>query len=270
MGRRARLPELDDEPQSPLAEAIAAVGGTLARNPMLVGGTTAFIVALSYVSANAIWYQPHFHKGAFFATRDVNYSGPRDPAADVTTIRIERQGDARPAPKPDPKLQKVQAALKSMGLYEGDVDGVSGPNTRKAIAAYRKTLGMPASDQIDEAVLEALGAGDTTAAIKPRDDVAAEIDEAETGGRDTSPLPELPERPQLVSAVDKPAAPDPMIMKVQAGLKAFGNDKMEVDGKIGAKTRAAIREFQSLFGLPVTGEPSQEVYAKMREIGLVD
>jgi peptidoglycan hydrolase-like protein with peptidoglycan-binding domain len=274
MGRRARLPELDDEPQSPLAEAVAAVGGTLARNPMLVGGTTAFIVALSYVSANAIWYQPHFHNGAFFATRDVNYSGPRDPAADVTTIRIERQGDARPAPKPDPKLQKVQAVLKSMGLYEGDVDGVSGPNTRKAIASYRKTLGMPASDQIDDALLEALGAGDTTAAIKPRDDVAAEIGEAGTGEGETSPLPELPERPQLVSAVDrpadKPAAPDPMIMKVQAGLKAFGNDKMEVDGKIGAKTRAAIREFQSLFGLPVTGEPSKEVYAKMREIGLVE
>ena len=69
MGKHARLPELDDEPQSPLAEAFAAVGGTLARNPVLVGGTTAFIVALSYVSANAIWYQPHFHSGAFFATR---------------------------------------------------------------------------------------------------------------------------------------------------------------------------------------------------------
>jgi peptidoglycan hydrolase-like protein with peptidoglycan-binding domain len=265
MGRRARLPELDDEPQSPLAEAVAAVGGTLARNPMLVGGTTAFIVALSYVSANAIWYQPHFHSGAFFATRDVNYSGPRQPAADETTIRIERQSDARPAPKPDPTLQKVQAILKSMGLYAGEVDGVSGPNTRRAIASYRKTLGLPASDEIDDALLEALGAGDTTAAIKPRDDIAAEIDDAES-----SPLPDLPERPQLVSAVDKPVAPDPMIMKVQAGLKAFGNDKMDVDGKMGTKTRAAIREFQSLFGLAVTGEPSQEVYAKMREIGLVE
>ena len=40
---------------------------------------------------------------------------------------------------------------------------------------------------------------------------------------------------------------------------------MEIDGVIGAKTRAAIREFQSLFGLPVTGEPDQKLYAKMRE-----
>ena len=49
-----------------------------------------------------------------------------------------------------------------------------------------------------------------------------------------------------------------MVQKIQAGLKAFGNDGMEIDGVIGAKTRAAIREFQSLFGLPVTGEPDAE------------
>ena len=64
--------------------------------------------------------------------------------------------------------------------------------------------------------------------------------------------------------------PDPMIQKIQAGLKAFGNDGMEIDGVMGSKTRAAIREFQSLFGLPVTGEPDQALYAKMREIGLTN
>jgi peptidoglycan hydrolase-like protein with peptidoglycan-binding domain len=37
---------------------------------------------------------------------------------------------------------------------------------------------------------------------------------------------------------------------------------------VGTKTRNAIKEFQSLFGLAVTGEPDEELYAKMREIGL--
>src|SRR5262245_63041374 len=125
MGRRARLPELEDEPQSPLAEAVAAVGSTLARNPTLVGGTTAFVVALSYVSANAIWYQPHFHNGAFFATRETNYIGPPDPSGE-TTIRIERQNASEPVkPKADPTIQKVQAILKSMNLYDGAVDGLN-------------------------------------------------------------------------------------------------------------------------------------------------
>jgi peptidoglycan hydrolase-like protein with peptidoglycan-binding domain len=53
-------------------------------------------------------------------------------------------------------------------------------------------------------------------------------------------------------------------------LKAFGNDGMEVDGVMGSKTKSAIREFQSLFGLPVTGEPDEALYAKMREIGLTN
>jgi peptidoglycan hydrolase-like protein with peptidoglycan-binding domain len=51
-------------------------------------------------------------------------------------------------------------------------------------------------------------------------------------------------------------------------LKAFGQDGIEVDGIPGARTKNAIREFQSIFGLPVTGEPDQALYDKMREIGL--
>lgn len=265
MARRERLPDLeDDDASGPLREALLAVGGALARNPTLVGGTTAFIVALSYVSANAIWYQPHFHSGAFFATRDTNYVGQPTPDAGETTIRIEHQGDVEPAqrtaqavekvlPPADPAVEKVQGILQSMNFYDGKVDGVDGPNTRKAVETYRKTIGM-APGGIDEALLNALGAKEVTAGIR------------------APAVPPAPEaKPELIAAkADVPAAagPDPTIMKIQAGLKAFGNEGMEIDGKIGAKTRAAIREFQALFGLPVTGEPSEEVYAKMREVGL--
>ena len=63
---------------------------------------------------------------------------------------------------------------------------------------------------------------------------------------------------------------DERIAKVQAGLKEFGNDAIEIDGVMGARTEAAIREFQSLFGLAETGEADQAVYAKMKEIGLVE
>ena len=101
MGRSRRLPDLDEREGSPLGEAAAAVGAAIARNPVLVGGATAFIVALSYVSANALWYQPHFHSGAFFATRANNYVGPPDPSDNETTIKIERQSEVA-VPKPNP------------------------------------------------------------------------------------------------------------------------------------------------------------------------
>ena len=44
-------------------------GAFIGRHRLLVGGLTAFAVSFSYVAANAIWYQPHAHGGAFFATR---------------------------------------------------------------------------------------------------------------------------------------------------------------------------------------------------------
>ena len=100
------------------------------------------------------------------------------------------------------------------------------------------------------------------APLRRSDPIAARIEQASA----TVDVPA--EGPISLDA--QPTEPDPMVVKIQAGLKAFGNDTMEIDGRIGSKTRAAIKEFQSLFGLKVTGEPSDEVYAKMREIGLTN
>ncbi|MDN2568456.1 peptidoglycan-binding protein, partial [Aquibium sp. A9E412] len=78
-----------------------------------------------------------------------------------------------------------------------------------------------------------------------------------------------------VASVQEPQAPridapDATIVRIQAGLRAFGNDGIALDGVVGARTEAAIREFQSLFGLPVTGKPDAAVLAKMTEIGLTN
>jgi peptidoglycan hydrolase-like protein with peptidoglycan-binding domain len=240
-----------------------ALGGVVSRNPVLVGGTTAFLVALTFVSANALWYQPHFHSGAFFSTRDQgsSYVAPEfgngialgeDEAE--TTIKIERP-QYLPQPKPDPVVEQVQGILRDLDFYGGTVDGITGPATRTAIANYRKKVGLPASEAIDDELLTQLGARQTTAAIAVT----------------PAPAPREREGKQAAASPDAtPPASDPLILKIQAGLKAFGNDGMEVDGVMGAKTKNAIREFQSLFGLPVTGEPDQVVYAKMREIGLTN
>ena len=164
-----------------------------------------------------------------------------------TTIRIQREPAHIPQPKPDPVIEQVQGILRDLNFYDGTVDGIAGPNTRSAIANYRKKVGLPASDRIDEELLTQLGAAPTTAAIRPT-----------PSPRETS------------AATAQADQPDALVTKIQAGLKAFGNDDIKVDGVIGARTRSAIREFQSLFGLPVTGEPDATLYAKMREIGLTN
>lgn len=232
-----------------------ALGSTLLRaisaNPVLLGGATAFLVSMSYVSANALWYQPHAHKGAFFATRLAATQMPRAAAAPETTIIIERP-KAKPAPKPDPATKRVQAALRGLGLYDGTVDGLAGPNTRRAIENYQRRSGTPVTGAVDAHLLDRLLAESTTGGIKPQ-----------PSSRQVAALAEE----------DMPAVPqnaDLRVVRVQAGLKAFGNDGMEIDGVVGSRTRSAILEFQTLFGLPATGAPDDATLAKMREIGLTD
>ena len=71
-------------------------------------------------------------------------------------------------------------------------------------------------------------------------------------------------------AIPVPAKiPSAEVVKVQAALKAFGNTSVVVDGLAGGQTETAIREFQGLFRLPVTGEIDGPLLDKMRDVGLI-
>jgi peptidoglycan hydrolase-like protein with peptidoglycan-binding domain len=254
MARSAKQPKAVKRRGDAFQGGAVAIGSLISRNPVLVGGSTAFLVTLFYVSANALWYQPFPHAGAFFATRSMEgfpRAGADEPETTINIVRPE------PAPiKSDPVVEQVQGILKDLDFYSGTVDGISGPNTRKAIQAYQQKVGLNASGEIDSILLDQLGAMPTASTVVPHppprpDDMAA--------------------IPVSASPADAPAqAPDARIIKIQAGLKAFGNDDMQLDGVVGARTKAAIKEFQSLFGLPETGEPDEVVYVKMREIGLTN
>jgi peptidoglycan hydrolase-like protein with peptidoglycan-binding domain len=253
MGRSARQLDLPDPRSSPIREGARAFLGLISRNPTLAGGSTAFLVALSFVSANALWYQPYAHSGAFFATREFVRPGAPEDEPDMTTIRIVRPEPA-PAPvKSDPAVEEVQATLKQLNFYAGEIDGLVGPATRAAIEAYQAKMGMTVTGKVDDDLLDQLGAAPVTAGIVP------------------SPAPrETLLKTAGESAAPQAAPPAERIIRIQAGLKAFGNDDIEIDGVIGAQTKAAIQEFQALFGLPETGEADAAVYAKMKEIGLTN
>ncbi len=264
-------------PAGDFDDETGGLAGFLLRNRAAVGSLTAFFVAFSYVAANALWYQPHAHSGAFFATRpassmpapdrmDAPPQAEADAAAVETIIRIERErvvareaGEAAAAgvapppavPQGDPVVKDVQRILAGLNLYSGAVDGLTGPQTRQAIEAYRKMVGLSASAEIDDHLLSQLGARPRSASAAP-------------------PLPQGSPGTDMIETSSAPPRGDAMVMRIQAGLRAFGNDGIEIDGVVGSRTRAAIREFQSLFGLAVTGEPDQALYAKMRDIGLTD
>lgn len=249
-----------------MSRALVGLGALVARNPVAVGGTTAFLVSLSFVSANALFYQPQMHPSAFVSTRSpVVESGetltieelPRPsaaPRAEVETIPLDlTKSEVAKLPELTgsvPKLsgtnivREVQIVLSDLGLYSGEIDGLEGPQTRSAIEAYRRIIGEKGGSEIDTALLRQLGLDRT----EPQTVSASGEGQLQTAS--------------LQSDNDA-------VRRVQAGLKAFGNDDIEVDGILGSRTHEAITEFQSLFGLPVTGEPDRALITKMQEIGLI-
>ena len=221
-----------------LLGAGAGTGRLVTRYPAMVLGGASFIVALSFISANALWYQHGHHPAPIFQTRD-----PDDPTAFmgsgaseaqpevVTTFRIERGDDAAAeARAPDPAPTSAVPPKQTPPATSDDIAAM--------IATDPVSSVVPAERPSD------VGSGQGI------DPVAAAILKAEG---------QLPAQPAAVSA--------DLVMKIQRGLTNLAYSDIKVDGVAGEQTRKAIRHFQKHYRLPQTGEPSQDVLKKMKSIG---
>ena len=91
--------------------------------------------------------------------------------------QAQQPAPAAPAPAPmkgKPAAADIQILLDRSGFSPGQIDGVGGSNTQKALAAFQAARGLPSTGQIDSATWQALTAateGPTLAAyrITPED-----------------------------------------------------------------------------------------------------
>jgi hypothetical protein len=60
---------------------------------------------------------------------------------------------------PGQVLENVQLALRDMGYYHGAIDGLIGPETRGALAAFQRDHGLVETAAVDEPTLVELGLG---------------------------------------------------------------------------------------------------------------
>src|SRR5437868_10674076 len=58
---------------------------------------------------------------------------------------------------PDQLLANLQTALQQQGYYQGEIDGLLGPQTRAAIADYQRANGLADTAAIDQPTLQSLG-----------------------------------------------------------------------------------------------------------------
>ena len=127
--------------------------------------------------------------------------------------------------------------MKEAGFDPGPIDGVMGAQTRAAIKGLQKTKGLKAAGKIDLVTQLAL---DREKEIeKPSFKV-----ESEFGSWD-------------IDSSDK-------TKQIQTALKKAGFYKGEIDGKIGPRTKAAIRAFQKAKKLNPDGVVGAKTWEELK------
>ena len=291
-----RRPSRKKQP-SRAAALLYASGAVFARYPRLWAGLASFGVVFSFVAANALWYQPKHHPAPLLATRAFGDdagkarkiarqdAGAFDSEPGVTTFRIERQSEMQAnvptevATAPSDLVMEVQKGLAARGLYDGPADGLIGPKTTSAILFFQETEGLDMTGEPSGELVKRLRNVRKDVAVIPDDrpsmdqTASTQVSSQKVSSEaidDIAALIKADDVPvPVVPAKTTPAVPVEMVMKIQKALAGMAYADVKVDGIAGEATRAAIRNFEKSYRLPVTGEPSERVLKKLKSIGAI-
>ncbi len=234
---------------------------TVLENPALSAGALFSIIVTAIITINAVWFQSGKHPAPMFSTRNVEAVRPLTDKASNTAKPASRTKTASLKSLDQTTsrelLQEVQAALSVRGYYTGKLDGVYGSRTRKAINNFQRDHSL---EPDGKATVRLLTQVLMSASARPKEvpvPKPAQVAKTET--------PSTEQAAVNTQAVED--AVNGLVARIQSGLKAYGYDDLIVDGKMGQHTATAIQRFQLDYGMKITGEPSDGVLKKLREIG---
>lgn len=85
-------------------------------------------------------------------------SQPSRPSSTIPSVQQQNfQKVMSDADKRKNIILRVQLTLEALNFYSGPLDGVMGPATRKAVNAYRLSVGQKVQEKLDIEVLNSLG-----------------------------------------------------------------------------------------------------------------
>ncbi|EAU40630.1 hypothetical protein FP2506_02849 [Fulvimarina pelagi HTCC2506] len=230
----------------------------LRTHPGVSLGTAAFALFFIWVSGNALFAQSEHHQSPLIATRGM-------PQPSLNTVE---------ATKADPLLAELQQALAETGHYTRAIDGRFGPGTRAAIERFQHENGLSVDGRPSTALLRQVKVIGAYAAPRPSSKPvewtdAEEYEIAETeDGRSSRVIQNVDQVSSIIELERAEAmSEDELVRKIQTGLTAINLATLEADGIPGARTKAAIREFEEVEGLDITGEPNLDLLERLVRVG---
>ncbi|MEW5421409.1 peptidoglycan-binding protein [Amorphus sp. 3PC139-8] len=199
------------------------------RTLVAIGGC---VLVFGFIVTNALFLQPGPHPAPLFASAPELQTSADGMGSTQVASTTTPAAPAQPAPAeapPDNLVAAIQTALAERGLYSGTVDGMMGPATRTAIAAYETKAGLEATGAPSVGLLASLSTPAETTPPKPQ---AAEPSRA-------------------------------TVEQLQKALVDAGYGPITVDGLYGSETAGAIRRYELDHGLSVTGKVSGTILSRL-------
>jgi peptidoglycan hydrolase-like protein with peptidoglycan-binding domain len=94
------------------------------------------------------------------------------------------------------ELRQAQTELKSMGLYDGEVDGLWGPRTRAAVGKFQAQNKLPQTYALDTRTRQQLQSKSGTAGNQGAPQPGSQIGETPPSGTMEAPPIEAPPPPR--------------------------------------------------------------------------
>ncbi|WP_139412936.1 peptidoglycan-binding domain-containing protein [Bartonella mastomydis] len=233
------------------------------KNTLFFVGSLLFSISFLFVSFNALFSQMTTHQNIFTqikfsSAQNIGKSSllsekeakSQEPSRVTSGHSLSHSQTNSPFPPPSASMLEKQKELAKLGFYDGPLDGLDGPKTRRAIVLWKQQT----TQKMQNDVLS-----NPTA-----DEIAILIKQSEIEMANNTATKNITNSKE---AVLDPSVED--ILQVQKALQIFGHEEVLVTGTEDQKTIEALKQFQKMFDLPVTGKINRTILMKMREIGLL-